>query len=119
MYCRRCGSVNDENAWKCVHCGEMLPHAGEAGVPTQPIPNYLVYAILVTIFCCWPLGIPAIVYAAQVNSKIVAGDIQGALNASSKARTFAWWSFGCGFAVGLLYLLFIIIGVAAEAGSGF
>ena len=31
-----------------------------------PPPNYLVWAILATIFCCLPLGIPAIVMAEGI-----------------------------------------------------
>jgi hypothetical protein len=72
------------------------PAAGPAPSPMaaapmmgQPhVPNYLVPAILVTLCCCWPLplGIVAIVYAAQVNSKLNAGDIAGAMAASRNAR---------------------------------
>jgi ABC-type Fe3+ transport system permease subunit len=54
------------------------------------IPNYLVQAILVTLCCCWPLGI---VNAAQVNSKLQRGDIAGAEAASNSARTWCWVSF--------------------------
>src|SRR5438093_12052328 len=35
--------------------------------PVVAVPNYLIQAILVTLCCCLPFGIPAIVYAAQVN----------------------------------------------------
>jgi hypothetical protein len=113
MYCRNCGALNDDNAWKCVSCGQVLHDERESQVqmPAEPIPNYLVQAILVTLFCCPPFGIPAIVFAAQVNSKAAAGDIQGALDASDKARTWTWVSFGCGLAATLLYLLAIGAGV--------
>jgi hypothetical protein len=57
---------------------------------TSPPPNYLVFAILVTIFCCLPLGIVAIVFAAQVNSKANAGDYEGAAASSRKAKTWCW-----------------------------
>src|SRR5438046_3002438 len=40
-----------------------------------PIPNYLIQAILCTILCCPPFGIPAIVFAAQVNGRVARGDI--------------------------------------------
>ena len=113
MYCRNCGALNDDNAWKCVQCGQVLPHGDEAGGPTgptEPIPSYLVQAILVTLFCCLPFGIAAIVFAAQVDSKASAGDIQGALEASRKARTWTWVSFGCGLAGAMLYLL-VLIGI--------
>ena len=43
-----------------------------------PPPNYLVWAILTTIFCCLPFGIVSIVFAAQVNGKYAGGDYAGA-----------------------------------------
>ena len=46
--------------------------------PPSNIPNYLVQAILVTIFCCLPFGIVAIVFAAQVNSALAAGNYEAA-----------------------------------------
>lgn len=81
--------------------------------PPGPIPNYLVQAILCTIFCCLPLGIPAIVFAAQVNSKQQAGDFDGALGASRKAKRWCWISFGLGMAVNVIIGLFYLIALAA------
>ncbi len=52
------------------------------------IPNYLILSILTTLFCCWILGIPAIVYAAKVNTLVAQGDYEGARAASNTAR--AW-----------------------------
>jgi hypothetical protein len=71
-------------------------------LPSRPmevsshIPNYLVQSILCTLCCCLPLGIVAIVYAAQVNSKLAAGDHRGALDASQNARTWCWVAFALG-----------------------
>jgi hypothetical protein len=79
-------------------------------VPPQRIPNYLAQSILVTLFCCLPLGIPAIVFSAQVNGKIQAGDIQGAIAASNKAKKWAWWSFGVGITVTIVYVIIMAIG---------
>ena len=89
--------------------------------PVQPPPtNYLVFAILTTIFCCWVFGIVSIIYAAQVNSKWYAGDYQGAINSSRNAKTWAWVAFGIGiisWAVGLLFGLFgILTGIGAGVG---
>jgi uncharacterized membrane-anchored protein len=81
---------------------------------SQNVPTYLPQAILTTLFCCLPFGIVAIVYAAQVNSKLAAGDYEGAMQASKSAKTWCWVSFGCGLAVIVLYILLFVI---ASLGS--
>ena len=53
------------------------------------VPNYLVWAIVTTLFCCMPLGIVSIVYASQVDGKRAAGDLNGAMAASRSARHWA------------------------------
>lgn len=60
------------------------------------VPNYLVQSILVTLCCCMPFGIPAIIFAAQVNGKLTAGDVAGAQEASRKAKLWCWIGFGLG-----------------------
>jgi hypothetical protein len=72
------------------------------------IPNYLVLAII-SLFCCTPLGIVAIIFAAQVNGKVAAGDIAGATDASKKAKMFSYISIGLGLAGILCYVLFILV----------
>jgi hypothetical protein len=67
------------------------------------ISNNLVWAILSTLFCCLPLGIVAIVYAAQVDSKLAAGDIAGARQSAQSAATWSWVSFGLGILSGLIF----------------
>ncbi len=73
----------------------------------RSVQNYLVPAILVTLFCCLPLGIVAIVNAAQVNSKLEAGDYEGAMLASNNAKKFCWWAFGAGIVSLVIYFLFV------------
>ena len=81
---------------------------------TTTVPNYLVPAI-VSIFCCWPLGIVAIIFAAQVNGKVAAGDLAGAADASKKAKLFSFIAIGIGVVVGLIYLLLTILGIGLGA----
>ena len=89
------------------------PSSPNGGFPQTPqgspsgarIPNYLVQAILVTIFCCLPFGIVAIVFAAQVNGKLQAGDIAGAQDSSAKAKMWCWISLGLGLVAIALSLL--------------
>ena len=110
MYCPKCGSQNDDNAMKCVKCGNILQQIDQSTPQMVDIPNYLAQSILCTIFCCVPFGIVAIVYAASVNGKLAGGDIAGAEEASKKAKTWCWASFGTSLGVGLLYILFLLIG---------
>ena len=87
-----------------------------SGLPQEKIPNYLVQSILVTLCCCLPFGVVAIIYAAQVNTKQQAGDIAGATLASQNAKKWCW----IGLAVGIVTNL-IVVGLqfAGLAASGF
>lgn len=81
------------------------------------IPNYLIPAIL-SLFCCWPLSIVAIIFAAQVNGKVASGDIQGAMDASKKAKLFSFIAIGLGLGLGLIYLVLMVLGVGLGAIQG-
>lgn len=83
--------------------------------PQPNVPNYLVQAILTTIFCCLPFGIVSIVYAAQVNGKVAAGDRAGALESSRKARMWAWIAFGTGVVLGIGYLILVVVSIVAQS----
>lgn len=103
------------------------PGYGQYGTPGpsygqpmgSPPNNYLVPAILTTLFCCLPLGVVSIVFAAQVNSKYSAGDVAGAQEASEKAKKFAIWSAIAGVIVIVLYIIFVVAlgGLASMGGS--
>ncbi len=86
--------------------------------PQAPPPNYLVFAILVTIFCCQILGIVSIVYAAQVNAKWHAGDFEGALMASKNAKLWAWIGFASAFAIVIIVSILSVFGVLAGLTLG-
>jgi hypothetical protein len=74
-----------------------------------PPKNYLVEAILVTIFCCLPMGILGIIFAMQVNSKFANGDYEGALGASKDAAKFTKIGFIVSLVFVALWLAFIFI----------
>ena len=88
------------------------PPGGAYRPPAAKLSNYLVPAILCTLFCCLPFGIPAIVFAAQVNSKAAVGDQAGAQAAAAKAKLWCWLAFGVGLAVAAIYVVVIAFGVA-------
>jgi hypothetical protein len=87
------------------------PTYGKGGA--QPdVPNYLWQSIAVTICCCPPVGIPAIVFAAQVNSKLATGDITGAIEASRKARMWCWISFAVGLVGWIISVILRVMGIS-------
>lgn len=79
-----------------------------------PPPNYLVWAILTTIFCCLPFGIASIVFAAQVNGKFASGDVAGAEAAAKKAKLFAIISAVSGLVFVALYIIFAVVLVSSS-----
>lgn len=88
------------------------PAAGGGG-PRPQIPNHLVKAILVTLFCCLPLDVVSIIFAAQVDGKVSAGDIAGAQNASNQANMFANIGLIIGLVGTILYVAFMVfVGIA-------
>ena len=91
------------------------PPPGPPNQNPQNIPNYLWQSIVVTIVCCLPLGIPAIVYATRVNSYLLQGNTAAAAEASGKAKMWCWIAVAVGIGGGLLYMILVLFGVLASA----
>ena len=79
-----------------------------------PPKNYLVESILVTLFCCLPLGIVGIIHASKVEGLWFAGDQEGALKAADDAKKWVKYAVIAGAVFIVLYLGFI----AAMIGFG-
>jgi len=77
-------------------------------------PTYLWQSIVVLLLCCWPFGIPAVVFAAQVSSKYNRGDYNGALAASGKAKMWAIIALVCGLIGGALYAMLMATGAISS-----
>lgn len=97
----------------------VSPYAPPVSLPSSPpagveIPNYLWQSIVVTILCCWPFGIPAIVYAAKVDTLKAQGDIAGAMAASASAKMWCLVSVGVIAGVLVLWLLGAAISVVTS-----
>lgn len=75
-----------------------------SGTPDK-VPNYLIPAII-SALCCFPLGIISIIFAAQVNGKVAAGDVTGALDASKKAKLFSIIFIALGVVLWGCYFIF-------------
>jgi hypothetical protein len=106
MYCTACGTGRPEGVSVCPNCGTAALVVG--GQPK--IQNYLVPAIVITLCCCVPAGVVAIIYAAQVNSKLAAGDIAGAQASARLAKIWTWVGVGGGVVMVILYAIFGFVG---------
>jgi hypothetical protein len=125
MFCVKCGAPNDDNAYKCTSCGTVLqraapPTTGGLAAPGTgglgPAKHHLAQSIIVTVLCCMPAGVAAIVYSAMAMSKNGEGDYQTAHRYAKSASMWGWISFG----VGLVVIVgWVLLNIAAGAGSGF
>jgi uncharacterized membrane protein YvbJ len=132
--CTQCGQAIEGDIKFCTNCGAPVlpaedPQPQQAYNP-QPNPqpqyqqpvqqqpigtkpkSYLVLSILATLLCCLPFGIPAIVFAAKVDSNWNAGRYQEAQDASRKAKTWMLVSVILGALILISYFALIFYGVA-------
>lgn len=123
--CSQCGAPLQPGAVFCLACGHSVQPVNDPPEPTRmgqappnwssapppsyyprqqhyAVKNYLVESILATIFCCVPLGVIAIIFAAQVDGHQRVGNIAAAIDASNKAKLFT--------------ILSVIIGLVASCG---
>lgn len=123
-FCTQCGQPVEGDVRFCTNCGAPVPPAPQPEpqyqqnyspqpepqpVTQQPVgikpSNYLVWAILATIFCCLPFGIVGIVFAAKVNDLWNSGQYQASLEASRKAKTWTLIAIGVGILSAVLYFV--------------
>jgi predicted secreted protein len=78
----------------------------------RPPKTWLVESILVTLFCCLPFGVVAIVNSSKVESHFYAGNIEAAERASKNAKTWVMWSFFPALVFWVLYFILMVAGIA-------
>lgn len=78
--CPECGKEISGTAPSCTYCGKQINICP---------PTHLAKAIIVTILCCWPFGIPAIVNASEVSTAFISGQYERAEEKSRKANKWA------------------------------
>lgn len=69
----------------------------------EHVPNYLWQSIVITLLCCNPLAIVAIVFAAKVDGLVAAGQMEQAWRASSAAKTWCIVAFVLSVAAGVTW----------------
>ncbi len=72
--------------------------------------NYLVWSILVTLFCCLPFGIVAIVKSSQVNGLWAQGRYAEAQASADSAKKWVIWSVVAGVVVAVIYGILMAVG---------
>src|ERR1700761_3908733 len=92
------------------------------GYPQQPpagqAPNsHLVWSILVTLFCCLPFGIVAIVKSSQVNGLWAQGRYAEAQASADSAKQFVMWSVIIGLVVDVIYIIVMVASGGFNAGT--
>jgi hypothetical protein len=93
------------------------PPAGGFGVPAAKPDNYLVWAILTTLFCCLPFGIVSIVNAAKVDGLWSAGQYGEAAEAADNAKKWAIWAVAAGVTAAVIGGIFQLLVFVAAAGQ--
>ena len=113
--CRFCGEEILVAAVKCKHCGEYLSPAARRAAGLQPVRAQQPTvgqvrapfgSAVLGMLLCLPVGLIALIFAAQVNTKIAVGDIAGARAAADTAQKLAFLADVLGL---VLFLLMVTI----------
>lgn len=83
-------------------------------MPPKP-DNYLVWSILMTVFCCLPLGIVALIKSTAVDSAYASGNYELANQNSQEAKK---WNIISLIVGGVGTLLYVIIFTALTIAGG-
>ena len=93
------------------------PQAPAVGPTGAPVRDWLIPSILTIIFCAWPLGIPALIFAVKANGSKKRGDMAAAADQAGKARLFVILSVVIGIVV-WIYLGFVIATTEVPTDQG-
>jgi len=116
-YCSQCGQSVPNTCKYCTKCGAPIGGGSQPQYqfnfgttpqqqPVGPKPNnYMVWSILVTIFCCLPLGIWCVACSKKVNQAWDNGDFAGAQNESDKTKKWIIISAILGLIANVSYIL--------------
>ncbi|XP_033642277.1 proline-rich transmembrane protein 1-like isoform X2 [Asterias rubens] len=84
--------------------------------------DHLIASVLVTLFCCCPFGIIAILKSMDVRTRIASGDLAGAQEVSRQAKTWCTVALVTGIAlevIGIVAFIFYYVFVISVAASAF
>ncbi|XP_072017788.1 interferon-induced transmembrane protein 3-like [Amphiura filiformis] len=77
--------------------------------PQDPPKDYLIWAVLATIFCCPVCGIVAIVKNSEAKTMYAIGNYSGAEMAAQNAKKWSKWSLIAGLIILALVIIFYTV----------
>ncbi|GAB3491639.1 CD225/dispanin family protein [Nocardiopsis coralliicola] len=84
------------------------PQGPPPGQPAGgPPPEVGLVGVILSLLCCWPLGIPALVFQLKIDKQWQTGDYAGAQDSAKKATTFRNIAF-------VLGTIAIVLGVVSN-----
>ena len=90
------------------------PVANVGGTMPPKPDNNLIWGILTTILCCFPLGIPSIIFANKVDSLYAQGQYTQAAESAAQAKKFAIWALIAGV---ISWILLMIYGASLDQAN--
>lgn len=90
---------------------ESVPRAYNSYAYSLPPNDHLIWAVLITIFCCLPFGIVAIVKSSDVERLWHMGMREEAIAKSRSVKKWCWAGFACGAAHVVLAVLWTLLGL--------
>lgn len=94
---------------------EESPYGAASSLPRAPLnpamkpKNYLVWTILTTIFCCWPLGVVSLVYSILTETAWSSGDQHSAYKNAILAKRWLYINLVISAVLGGAYVLFVLV----------
>lgn len=93
------------------------PYAPTGWEHVANVPDYLIWNVLSSLFCCMPLGVAGIIFSIQTNSAKTRGDFETAARHSSTAKTLLIVGLVVGGLQILLSFLWFALVATVEVGS--
>ena len=103
----RSGGRSAADSEKAKDAHSRSSHKYFAGA-SQTVNNQMVKAVLVTVLCCLPFGIVAIIKSSEVNGKLAVGDIVGAQMSASSSSNWSNMAIIFGLIFGIFYFFILM-----------